>query len=653
MKLSALRLRNFKGAESVKVEPRGSDITIYGDNAVGKTTIADALYWLLFGKDSLNRADFDIKTRDAQGRELHNLEHEVEGDFSLDGSAIKLRKVYHETWQRKRGNLEAEHTGHTIDYFVNTVPVQKKDYDDQIKGICDEKRFRLLTDPTYFNTQLHWQDRRKALIDICGDVTDADVIGSSFELSELPSLLGTHSLDNFRKILTSRKREINEEIQKIPVRADEAKRLAGTSVPGAVEDLNALREELNSLQERRAAVNSGGEIADKQAEIQRINAEMIEAENRLKAEASKAYDRVSAEYRAKNQEAETARQEMARKEGQIKSAEQMIQGFAKTREELRAKFLEESAKTFEFTGVDSCAACGQALPSERVQAARDMAEGNFNEAKARMLEDIQTRGREARQKQEELEARTETARAELEQLRTRVEALDNEAAAAKAQRDSTQIGEVDVTKSAYWTELRTKKQTLEREVEAIRSGQTNSLEHINQMIAVVNGRIQAGTEASAKRKQIEDAKKRIEELGDEQKKLAAEFEELQRQFELTELFIRAKVRLLTERINARFELATFTLFEEQINGGLVECCEAMYGGVPFGGLNHGSQVNVGLDIIRTLQNHYGFHPPVVIDGAESITRFIPMDCQVIKLVVSEPDKSLRFEIHEQKELLTA
>jgi len=103
--------------------------------------------------------------------------------------------------------------------------------------------------------------------------------------------------------------------------------------------------------------------------------------------------------------------------------------------------------------------------------------------------------------------------------------------------------------------------------------------------------------------------------------------------------------MLESKINSRFKLARFKLFEQQINGGLSECCETLYNGVPYsGGLNNGARINVGLDIINTLSEHYNFRAPIFIDNKEAITKLIETDSQVISLLVSEPDKKLRVEV---------
>ena len=73
-----------------------------------------------------------------------------------------------------------------------------------------------------------------------------------------------------------------------------------------------------------------------------------------------------------------------------------------------------------------------------------------------------------------------------------------------------------------------------------------------------------------------------------------------------------------------------------INGGVEECCETLYNGVPYStGLNTGHKIIVGLDIINTLSEHYGFRPPIFVDNAESVTDLPEMQAQVIRLVKPE------------------
>ena len=123
--------------------------------------------------------------------------------------------------------------------------------------------------------------------------------------------------------------------------------------------------------------------------------------------------------------------------------------------------------------------------------------------------------------------------------------------------------------------------------------------------------------------------------------MAAEYERLEYELSLLDRFTVAKVNMLEGNINSKFQMARFKLFSEQVNGGLAECCETLFDGVPWSrGLNNAARINTGLDIIRTLSEHYGVSASVFIDNAESVTSLIDIDTQVIRLVVDESAKVL-------------
>lgn len=157
------------------------------------------------------------------------------------------------------------------------------------------------------------------------------------------------------------------------------------------------------------------------------------------------------------------------------------------------------------------------------------------------------------------------------------------------------------------------------------------------------------TDAKAKVDLAERQQKRITELEADEKRLAAEFEHYEKGLYLCDLFIRTKVSMLDERINSHFRTVRFKLFDTQINGGLKECCEVMVPSpdgnlVPFREANNGARINAGLELIGALGEHWGVHMPVVVDNAESVTSLIPIEAQIIRLVVSEADKLLRVEV---------
>jgi hypothetical protein len=156
-------------------------------------------------------------------------------------------------------------------------------------------------------------------------------------------------------------------------------------------------------------------------------------------------------------------------------------------------------------------------------------------------------------------------------------------------------------------------------------------------------------EERAKLAQIDGSLKtraRIEELAQEEKDLAAKYEELERQTNLIERFIVKKVDLLEDTINERFGMVRFKLFEVQINEGINECCVTLVPDKDTGALvtwdnvNTGGKINGGLDIIKTLQEYYGVKAPCWIDHAESVTDILDIGSQTIYLKVDESYKDL-------------
>ena len=135
---------------------------------------------------------------------------------------------------------------------------------------------------------------------------------------------------------------------------------------------------------------------------------------------------------------------------------------------------------------------------------------------------------------------------------------------------------------------------------------------------------------------------RVQELKDEERELAAQYEKIQQEIFLLEKFTVQKVKMLDEKINSRFELTRFKMFENQVNGGIQECCTATdLDGVPVGyGLNRANCLAVGLDIIKTLSAHFGVQAPIFIDNAECAVRLPDPETQVIRLVVDGNYKTL-------------
>lgn len=658
--LVSLTLRNFKGIRDFVLETGSDSVSVFGDNATGKTTLFDGFVWTLFGKDSQNRTDFEIKGLDEAGKVAERgIEHEVEAVLMVDRRRRTFKKVYYEKWTKKRGSAIAESNGHTTDYYVDGVPVKQGQYKAEVDGLISEDIFKLLTSPSYFNEILKPDARRKVLLEVCGEMTDAEIIAGNKQLAPLADILGDRSLEDHRKVIAARRTEINKELDKIPVRIDEARR----SMPDVSDlDPELLQEDIDTIRGRVDAktaelqrIQSGSELSAKEIHLREINASMAELKQVIQAEGLKAVAgqrewvmQLKSEASELQSRLNASQREAERYKGQI------------TRADSQVKRLRE-----EWTSLDSlqypvhehqhdanCPTCGQAIPEDQLQSAQDKALEAFNLDKSKRLEAISTDGKLAAAEKRTLEEELQKLNREMAQLQEEIASKAAEVMAAEATLQSLQTNIADPADNTKYQSIQRDGDKVRAEIEQLRSSAADAIGKAQAEIRLLRSQVDELEADKAQLATVAATEKRIAELAEQQKKLAAEYERLEHELFLTEEFTRTKVSMLESKINRKFKYARFRLFEEQVNGGLKDVCKTMYNGVPYeGGLNNAARINVGLDIIDTLGEHYGFSAPIFVDNAEAVTKLIDTDAQVIRLVVSEGDKKLRLEHNDIQEAI--
>ena len=643
MILQKLVLRNFKGIREFTFSPMGEDATIYGDNGTGKTTIMDSFVWLLTDKDSLNSANFGIKTL-SDGVPVSNIDHEVEGVFDVDGREITLRKVFSEKWTKRRGSAQSDFSGHTTDYFVNGVPVKTKGYQEKISEIARPELFRLLTSPRFVNEEMKWDARRKLLIEVCGDVSDADVIATSAEFARIPQMLGDKkTVDEYRQEIAYRKTGINKELTAIPVRIDELSKSLPTEQldPGPLsKEKSGIESRLAVLRNELSMIESGGAIGIKKKELLDLQNQIQEIEAAHKKEV----EAVMAKRREASREAEealTTAQNKAREiSAGIKSVGIEINALTAAVEALRKKWHEENQKVFvppEVAG--TCPTCGQAIPESQIADTVSTAQAEFNRVKADILSNIQSSGKEHSEKLTAAKARETELLKALKDQNARV-ALSEEAYQKAKKALSEPAG---LPAPAGLDILTEKANKIDSELGELAIGGHDAAAEVYAKIKEAEVSIDTINGKLAEIETAQKSKARIAELATQEKALAKEFEQLEADLHVLEEFTRAKCGMLTDHINSKFKITRWKLFSEQINGGLADCCTATVGGVPYGDLNNASRINCGIDIINALSEYHGVSLPLFIDNAESIVETLQTAGQMIRLVVSAEDKELRVE----------
>ena len=646
MKINQLTLNNFQGIRSLTLDLDGRNASIYGDNATGKTTIFNAVTWLLFDKSSTGAKNFTPKTWGKDG-ELHNLEHSVEMLISTeDGERLTFKKSFREVYKRKRGSLEEEFSGHTVDYFINGVPVKEKEYTDRVNTICGNTG-QALTMPDYFPEIMGWADRRSLLVSICGDVTDEELLNSSEELKELSEILvipGTdgkrYTVEEFKKIAAAKRADINKRIASIPARIDEATK----AIPELDEisaDIIAKRiKELDDMIEEFVKRKDGKAGADRS----KLN-ELIERKEQARADyfakSNAANAAITAELATAQADSRAALVRVSNAKSTLADKDAERERMEKTRAALLTEYTEAAGLRFP-SGSECCPTCQRRFPEERI----DMLKSEFAKRRKTRLEEINQQGKAVSKE------RIDELVAEIKTLRLAVEGYEADYA-AKTERVNTLNAKLSIVVPFEHTDTaRDINRLIDEEKARIEESEKSARETAASIEAEISAlrATKANEESKVARIRLAQVQRqRITELETEERALGAEFTALERSLYLCDLFTRAKVSALDNRINSRFETVRFRLFEEQVNGGLRDCCDVMIPRadgvlVPYQFANTAARINAGLEIISVLSQHFGVSLPVVVDNAESVTTLREIPAQVVRLVVSEGDKTLRVEV---------
>ena len=132
MRILSLALENFRSIKNMTVDFNGRDADVLGANGTGKTTIANAICWLLIDRPMTDEADFTPKTEGT-----HGLNHKATMTIELkSGQKLTLAKDFYEKWTRKRGAAAEEFTGNVTDYYVDGVKSKKKEYTEILENAC-------------------------------------------------------------------------------------------------------------------------------------------------------------------------------------------------------------------------------------------------------------------------------------------------------------------------------------------------------------------------------------------------------------------------------------------------------------------------------------------------------------------------------------
>ena len=635
IELKSLDLVHFKCFPKLHLDFHEGVNSLFGANAAGKTSVYDALTWLLFDKDSAGHSRPAIKPTGAPAGTMP----EVTAILKVDGEPIKLRKVLREKWEKPRGSSIERYAGDTRDYYIDDVPLAENAYKRRIAELIDERQFKLLTDVWAVTKGMHWKDRRTLLAEICGLPEDKQLLATAPQFTELNEKVGRRTVDEYKFVLMKQRKDMNANLNTLPVRVDECSRmvaeLESLDFAAAHSESDRLQAERERVQGELVKLTNDTLTAQAKNERDALQNQLSELE--VENNAHLVSQRVPVEDetpvltaaldRAKC-EADRLTRTVARETDYITTGENCLNDY---RARWRAIDAEEFTETV-------CPTCHQPLPAEQVAEAREAFAAHQQQRKDTLLEDSKFVKRGIAAAQERLASAETALKNAQDEVQKAQAALDSYTPPVITEPEN--LPDYDRRRNAIQMLIT----DTEKRIDRLNSDTAAEKTRLETEHAELTRRKLESDAVLAKEQTLADTKKRIAELQTEQRKAAAEVEQMDRLIAMCEEFTRYRVQAITESVNSKFRLTRWRLFTEQVNGGLADCCEPMdMNGSTFEGTNNAMQINIGMDIIDTLSAHFGRRVPLFVDNAESVTHLQPIGSQVVRLVVSEQDKELRIE----------
>ncbi len=658
LKIKRISLQNFKCFKAADFDFTDK-MRISGMNGLGKSSLATAIMWTLFG------VDYDLTNnpkvrREVDGEPINDVPVTVEIVMNYDGKEVTVQKA-----QKRSINKDGSYAD-VNSYAVNGVNKTLRDFNAYFDFGFDD--LLMCMNPSAFLAQKP-KEMREFLFKLPQNVSNQDIVARFPELAGLAELIEKYTVDEISAMNKASITRLSKEIAGYPGRIDEVNRQIVEDVDVAELELqiNALKEKIANIErQERDTLSQSDEIKSMQDNLLELQFKKTDIENKAydilrtetakkRTEYNRACDKTMKCQYVLNEcklERDKIQNDISRKKAE---KDALLVDYEKIASETYPEFVEEPD-----LGGDAlvCPTCGQAFPPERrEQIIADHEKkkkehfdtyqqmlAKFGETKSARLAEITEQGRKLRDEIAELETvklpdlekqvldieeKNSIALAHEEKLRSELHGFPSLPDLSENQEYEAICLEISAKEEAIRST--SKGDDLKAELRRRKEAIYDELDSAKERLARVNNNVVL--------------ENRLEELRQEQIQKSQAKADCERIIDLLAELDKKKNEYLVADINRHFGRVIWKLWENHKNGEYKTCCVPMIDGYDIRSTaNHGRVLEAQTDVALSIQKIVGINAPVLLDNAEALdsrnlTRILSgSDCQMIVFAVSDSDK---------------
>ena len=597
--LKKLSIRNFRNIAAADMEFGPGNHKIIGENHVGKTNTLQAVAFLLTDKllDGTKSLESVKPLNDT------SLPVSVEATFDIDGREFSCRKEYKEKWVKTRGTDDVSMQGHEQTLFINGVKqATAKAFYTEIRDAFGLKEsdpagietMRMLLFPTYLpelGDGKDWVNLRSFIVKLVGDVTDEDVFAGNHDLKPIQADLAAKSgkIDQLKKFykqsVDSLRSEILagdaviDEIAKTPKPTDDEIAVAKAGIEE--HESNIARLCSSAGPDARLTILQT-QILSKTEELNKAQKAHLEEMRNDPTSLKKAEleEKISKERQAISDQTTERSKLLIQKQSATAKLGSASEGLKEVGPDVNKTIIGEIGEIdkelenpkFE----DRCKTCGQLLPPERIDYARESVIRELQSKKNELIE----KARSNKAKRAELTQKVNDAESEIKELQSKIDGIDLAIDVSRHTIETLQGEIANLPKPGEYAPSALEA-SISAEIASLKEEQAKAQEEARKGNYEANAAIIAEQRAEDPFKkvladndyyirQMANLENKKAEVNAKRKSLA----EAEQKAEMLNKFIYAKLRMLDENVSKVFGNIRFKLIDENINGGFDPVCKA-------------------------------------------------------------------------------